>query len=61
MSDNPPRLAYSVSEAYRALGIGRTRFYELIAEGKIQARRCGGRTLIPADALADFLARLPSV
>lgn len=59
MSDSLPRLAYSVSDACRVLGIGRTRFYQLIAEGKIEARQCGGRTLIPADSLRNFIAYLP--
>ena len=52
-------LAYGIPDACRALGIGRTRLYALIAEGRIEARACGGRTLIPADSLRAFLANLP--
>lgn len=52
-------LAYGIADACRALGIGRTRLYALIAEGKIEARACGGRTLIPADSLRAFVANLP--
>ncbi len=53
-------LAYRIPDACRVLGLGRTRLYALIAEGKIEARRCGGRTLIPADSLRAFLAGLPA-
>ena len=52
-------LSYGISDACAALGIGRTRLYALIAEGRIEARACGGRTLIPADSLRAFLASLP--
>jgi excisionase family DNA binding protein len=52
-------LAYGIAEACAALGIGRTRLYALIGEGKIEARSCGGRTLIPADSLRSFVASLP--
>ena len=56
---SPTILAYGIAEACAALGIGRTRLYALIAEGRIEARACGGRTLIPADSLRAFLASLP--
>jgi excisionase family DNA binding protein len=52
-------LAYGIPDACRALSIGRTRLYALIAEGKIEARQCGGRTLIPAESLRTFVANLP--
>jgi excisionase family DNA binding protein len=52
-------LAYTIPNACRVLGLGRTRLYAYIAEGKIEARACGGRTLIPADSLRTFLASLP--
>jgi excisionase family DNA binding protein len=52
-------LAYSINDACRALGVGRTRLYSLIAQNKIEARQCGGRTLIPAESLRAFLSSLP--
>ena len=55
----PNVLAMSVADACRTLGIGRTKFYALIAEGKIAARQCGGRTLVDADSLRNFYADLP--
>ncbi len=52
-------LAYAPREASKALGVGLTKLYELIGQGKIEARRCGRRTLIPAESLRQFLANLP--
>jgi excisionase family DNA binding protein len=52
-------LAYRVDDACRVFGLGRTRIYALIAEGKLDARACGGRTLITAASLREFLASLP--
>jgi excisionase family DNA binding protein len=53
-------LAYSVDGARWAAGnVSRTVFYEWIASGHIEARRCGGRTLIPAASLQHFLDSLP--
>jgi len=53
-------IAFRVPAACAAAGISRTRLYELISEGKVEAKACGGRTLIMAKSLADFIASLPS-
>jgi excisionase family DNA binding protein len=52
-------LAYNVNDACRALGIGRTKLFELIKSGAVDGRRAGGRLLIPAESLRSFLASLP--
>lgn len=52
-----PRLAYCVEDAAIALSIGRTRVWQLIREGHLNAIRIGGRTLISVAELADFVAR----
>ncbi|WP_338242205.1 helix-turn-helix domain-containing protein [Aurantiacibacter hainanensis] len=44
-------LAYSIKEACRVSSLGRTRIYQLIGEGRLEARRIGKRTLIPAASL----------
>ncbi len=49
-------LAYSVSEACRVSSLGRTRLYQLIAEGRLEARKIGKRTLIPAASLRRLIA-----
>ena len=48
-------LAYSVKEACRVSSIGRTALYQLIAAGRLEARKLGRRTLIPADSLHKLL------
>jgi excisionase family DNA binding protein len=48
-------LAYSVREACRVSSIGRTRLYQLIGEGQLEARKIGKRTLIPAASLRALI------
>ncbi|WP_346031603.1 helix-turn-helix domain-containing protein [Erythrobacter westpacificensis] len=49
-------LAYSIKEACRVSSLGRTRIYQLIGEGRLEARRIGKRTLIPAASLRALVA-----
>ena len=53
---HPGPLAYSVAEACRITSIGRTRLYALIAEGRLEVRKIGKRTIIPADSLKRLIA-----
>ena len=57
MNDTPSGgpLAYSIKEASRATSLGRTRLYQLIAGGQLDAIKIGSRTLIPAHALHKLL------
>jgi excisionase family DNA binding protein len=50
------KLAYSIQEAMHASSLGRTKVYDLIKEGKLQAVRIGGRTLIPAESLHALIS-----
>lgn len=50
-------LAVRVHEACRITGIGRSKFYELIASGDIEAIKVGRITLIPIESLRGFLGR----
>lgn len=49
-------LAYSINDACRVSGIGRTTLYALIGKGEIKVRKVGTRTLVPADSLRNFLS-----
>lgn len=49
------RLTYSVSEAAEAIGIGRSMLYTLLGRGELQSVRVGRRTLIPVQAVLEFL------
>ena len=61
MSDlAPPRILYSPEEAARALGVGRSMVYELLAAGALASVRVGRLRRIPADALHAYVASLPS-
>lgn len=48
-------LTYSVKDACRISSLGRTRLYQLIGEGRLEARKLGRRTLIPAASLHKLL------
>lgn len=52
-------IAHTIADAVKVSGIGRTTLYELIGAGKIEARKAGNRTLIPADSLRAYIASLP--
>ena len=51
----------SVPEASHVSGIGRTKLYEAIGAGQLEARKYGKRTLILRDDLRRFLTSLPAV
>ncbi|MDR3524063.1 MAG: helix-turn-helix domain-containing protein [Acetobacteraceae bacterium] len=53
-------IAYQPKDAARVLGIGLTKLYELIGAGDLPAKKAGGRTLIPADALRSYVDNLPA-
>lgn len=53
-----PRLL-SVSEVLATLSIGRTSFYEMVAEGKLRPVKIGRRTMIVAAELEAFIVNLP--
>ena len=52
-------IAYTLDDAGRVAGHGRTKLYELISEGVLDARKAGSRTLIVGDSLRAYLANLP--
>jgi excisionase family DNA binding protein len=52
---SPEPLAYSIADACRVSSIGRTKLYALIGTGQLEARRIGGRTLIPAASLRRLI------
>lgn len=46
---------YTPRQAWEKLGIGRTRFYQLLAEGKLRFFKNGRRYLITENALKAFV------
>ena len=49
----------SIPEACRVAGLGRTKIYQAIADGRLTARKAGKRTLILRADLDRFLKTLP--
>ena len=52
----PPPLAVSIREACRLSGLGRTKIYELISDGRLTPVKIDRRTLIPFDDLAKLVS-----
>lgn len=53
-----PVLLVRPEDAAMALGVGRTKVYELIRSGALRSVRVGGLRRIPVSALAEFVASL---
>lgn len=51
----------SLVEASAISGIGRTKLYEAISQGKLKARKWGSRTIVLRSDLLRFLDSLPEV
>lgn len=60
MSD-PAAGALTVKQFCSRYGIGQTKFYEEVSEGRIEARRSGRRVLVPQDAADAWLKALPKI
>lgn len=50
--------SYSIDEASKLTGFGRTKLYEAINSGKLAARKYGKRTVILDHDLKEFLVSL---
>lgn len=55
---NTPRAAYSIEEFAALTGLGRTRVFEELKLGRLRARKCGRRTLIPNAEVERWLSAL---
>ncbi len=51
-------LLYRPEDAATALGIGRSKFWKLIASAEIETVRIGRSRRVPAQALEDYVERL---
>ncbi|MBB5716607.1 helix-turn-helix domain-containing protein [Sphingomonas aerophila] len=51
------RFSVSIDEAARAIGIGRTKLYELINSGSLDVIRIGSRTLVKVPSIEAMLQR----
>ena len=53
------KLLLTPTEAAAALGISRSKVYELMATGQLESVQIGACRRVPADALTAFLEQLP--
>jgi excisionase family DNA binding protein len=51
------RLLLRPLEAAEAIGIGRSKVYELLASGELPSVRVGASVRVPVDALREWVAR----
>jgi excisionase family DNA binding protein len=58
-NSSPPQFV-TVREAMRMVPTGHSKFYELLAEGKMRAVKHGRRTLIEVASIRRYLEALPS-
>lgn len=49
------QLAVSISETGKALGLGRTTVYAMIADGRLQAFKLGRRRLVKAESIRRLI------
>ena len=54
------RLAHSIADVTKIIGLGRSFIYEQIKEGRLRVRKAGRRSLIFDDDLRAWLAAMPS-
>ena len=50
------RLAYSINDTAKALSLGRTSIYAMIADGRLEAFKLGRRTLIKAESIRRLIS-----
>jgi excisionase family DNA binding protein len=50
-------LAVSISETAKALGLGRTTIYAMIADGRLEAIKLGRRRLVPVESIRRLVAK----
>ena len=56
---NTDPLAYTIQDAGQLAGLGRTKLYDLISEGVLDARKIGSRTVIIGESLRGYITSLP--
>jgi excisionase family DNA binding protein len=52
------RLLLTAQEAAQALGVSRTKIYDLMRSGRLRSVKIGGSRRIPVDALAELVDEL---
>jgi excisionase family DNA binding protein len=53
-------ICYTIEEARALVKLSRSAFYQLMKAGKLPAKKCGSRTLIPKDEFEQWFKDLPN-
>lgn len=56
-----PKISMTINEAVSYSGIGRTKLYELVKNGKLTPKKLGTRTLILTEELNAYVHSLPDM
>lgn len=59
LSVGVPIIAHTIASASMVSGLSRSKLYQLFAEHKLTPRRAGGRTLVLAEDLENYVRNLP--
>ncbi len=51
------QLAVSINDTVRALGLGRTTIYEMIADGRLETIKLGRRRLVIVESIRRLIAQ----
>jgi excisionase family DNA binding protein len=51
------RLLLRPDEAAHAMGLGRSKFFEMLAKGEIRSVKHGRNRLVPVEALREWIAK----
>lgn len=54
-------MVLGVKDAATFIGLSKSRLYELIADGQIEARKLGARTVVPTASLRAFVDAAPRI
>jgi|GEM_PF-630137 len=60
MQDIAQKLAYSIDDITKQVGIGRSFLFEEIKAGRLLVKKAGRRTLVSDAALQEWLSNLPA-
>lgn len=55
------KISFTIEQAVKATGVGRTAIFAAIKSGRLVARKNGRRTLIASSDLQQFISNLPTV
>jgi excisionase family DNA binding protein len=54
------RALVRINDTCKILGVGRSKVYDMITDGRLAVRKIDGRTLITAESITRLLDQLPS-